>query len=222
MTALALVVTGAGVGYAFLYGHLTPAARVLVAVYLVIALATVLERTTDRGAWLLGLLALLAAPVLLAVGADFAPAEKRVGLLVLLYLYSAGAAGGLVLELLQDKKYAVELPSTRLPPDNTPASTASPEIQRTGPMWNLGFLSRMVIGGLSGVALVPLLSEVGNANGLGPLEPAALGWALVAGSTAPAVWSRLAGMVGDRLSQSETNKDKDVASGQMRSGHGVG
>ncbi|MDQ3789339.1 MAG: hypothetical protein M3422_19100 [Actinomycetota bacterium] len=183
VAAEVLVGVVAVAGFAVLYGRMTPAGRVFVALFLAIAVAAVLTRRVNRAVWFLGLLALGAAPVLLVVAADLVEGAARADLLALLGLYCAGALGGLVLELLTDDLYRLELPSRANPGDGKPLQC------------NLGFLSRMTVGGLSGITLVTLFGQVGNVGDTPPTGTAALVWALAAGATSPAVWTRVAAVV---------------------------
>jgi len=63
------------------------------------------------GAWLLGILLLVTAPALLLLATDRSTGDLRSALESLVFVYAAGAMGGLVLELLSGKLYWLEMPS---------------------------------------------------------------------------------------------------------------
>jgi hypothetical protein len=145
-------------------------------------------RGTVHTVWLAGIVAVITPVVLLLLAQTFVDGDSRTGLRGLIYLYAAGTLGGLVLELLQQKRYVLEKPCL-IP---RPAAEGDESVLREGPMWHLGFLSRMFIGGLAGAALVTLIGSVlGNLHVGSATEPGALVWAIVAGSAAPAVWKLL-------------------------------
>lgn len=177
---------------------LLPAAgRVLALAYLALVLAGLALRGTVYTVWVAGVLTVLTPVALVLLATVFVTGDARTGLRGLVYLYVAGTLGGLVLELLQQKRYVLEKPTLvkQAQAGRRPA-VRDASVVRDGPMWHLGFLSRMFMGGLAGAALVTLIGSVlgdltvGNATG-----PTALIWALVAGSTAPAVWKLLDDMV---------------------------
>jgi hypothetical protein len=171
---------------------LPTAGRGLALGYLALLLAGLVLSGTVYTVWLAGVVTVLTPVALMLLAMVFTTGDARVGLHGLIYLYIAGTLGGLVLELLQQKRYVLEKPAlVRKKPGRD-----NETVVRDGPLWHLGFLSRMFIGGLAGAALVTLIGSVlgdlsiGNAT-----EPTALVWAVVAGSGAPAVWKLLSDMV---------------------------
>jgi hypothetical protein len=171
---------------------LPTAGRGLALGYLALVLAGLVLRGSVYTVWLAGVVTVITPVALMLLAMVFTTGDARAGLHGLSYLYVAGSLGGLVLELLQQKRYVLEKPALvrRKPGRDTET------VVRDGPLWHLGFLSRMFIGGLAGAALVTLIGSVlgdltiGNAT-----DPTALVWAVVAGSGAPAVWKLLSDMV---------------------------
>jgi hypothetical protein len=160
-----------------------------------------LLRDTPGGAWLVGILLVSGVPVFLLLAMDIVPqGDTREGIRGLIYLYVAGAFGGLVLELLQDSRHAIELPS----PVEQDASAGAKNRRRSGPMWSFGFLSRLIVGGLAGLALVTVIGTFADPGFLftegrpSATEPDGLVWALLAGSVAPVVWDKVGTVVGGR------------------------
>jgi hypothetical protein len=171
---------------------LPKAGQVLALAYLALLLAGLVLRGTVYTVWLAGVVIVLTPVAGMLLAMVFTTGDARTGLHGLIYLYGAGSFGGLVLELLQQKRYVLEKPAlvTEAVADD------SDTVVRTGPVWHLGFLSRMFIGGLAGAALVTLIGSVlGNLNVGNATGPSALVWAVVAGSAAPAVWKLLSDMV---------------------------
>lgn len=188
LTVLAL---GAA-GYA-LWTYLALPGRLMLTGCLGLLLASVLLRGSRYIVWLIGVAAVLAPAALLLLAHRFAAeAADRTAIIGMLQLYGAGMVGGLVLELLEDKRYVLEKPYLDTRPDNLRKDT----MVRSGPRWNLGFLSRLLIGGLAAVVLVTLFGTlVGNFDVAQASQPAALASAVATGSAAPAVWKRLSDAV---------------------------
>ena len=171
---------------------LPKAGQVLALSYLALVLAGLALRGTVYTVWVAGVVTVLTPVALMLLAMVFTTGDAHTGLHGLIYLYVAGSLGGLVLELLQQKRYVLEKPALvrKKPSDDNDT------VVRDGPLWHLGFLSRMFIGGLAGAALVTLIGSVlGNLNIGNATEPTALVWAVVAGSAAPAVWKLLSDMV---------------------------
>jgi hypothetical protein len=176
--AFALVVVAvAMLGWAVL--PLLPVPGRLLAVgYLALIVAGLVLRGTVYTVWLAGVMAVITPIVLLLLAQAFVDGDARTGLRGLIYLYGAGMLGGLVLELLQQKRYVLEKPCLITERVANDADT----VVREGPMWHFGFLARLFIGGLAGAALVTLIGSVlGNLNVGSATEPGALVWAVVAG-----------------------------------------
>jgi len=171
---------------------------VILTVLAAVIISIVLLRDKGGGPWLFGLLLVSGIPVFLLLAMGIVPeAETREGIRGFIYLYAAGAVGGLVQELVH--RHHVELPSvTPPPPPPPPGSSPAP----AGPLWNLGFLSRMLVGGLAGLVVVTLIGQFDSTVGIfattsaqGATQPAGLVWALVAGAAAPAVWDKVRTML---------------------------
>jgi predicted outer membrane lipoprotein len=178
------LLTGPGV-----FPHSHGGLVLLVVLVLMIASAVPL-RDKAGGAWLVGLLLVAAVPIVLSLALSIIEeGDTREGIRGMIYLYVAGSFGGLVLELLQNSSHSIELPYV-VKPDPT-ASVSG------GPVWCLGFLSKLIVGGLAGLALVTVVGTVADpeflftADQADPTKPEGLVWALVAGSVAPAVWKKL-------------------------------
>lgn len=196
-TVLVVIALGA-LGWALVSVLSTPGKLIAVA-YLLLLSAGVMLRGSGYSVWVAGVLAVASPAALLLLAQQLAtdPAV-RTAFAGLLYLYGAGVVGGLILELLQDKRYVLERPYLDTSSNNLP-SPADHEVVRTGPRWNLGFLSRLVAGGVAGLTLVSLLgSTVGDLDISQATQPAALGWAVAAGAAAPAVWKQFSDMVINR------------------------
>ena len=168
----------------------TNGALIIVVVLAAVIAAAVCLREKPGGAWLLGLLLVSGVPMFLLLALGIVPeGETREGIRGLVYLYVAGAFGGLVLELLQERRYCIELPSVTL--DNQGGGVRVDDGR--GRMWRIGFLSRVLVGGLAGLALVTVVGTLADSSGFlfttkrpGATEPDGLVWALLAGSVAPA------------------------------------
>jgi predicted outer membrane lipoprotein len=178
------LLTGPGV-----FPHSHGGLVLLVVLVLVIAAAVPL-RDKAGGAWLVGLLLVAAVPIVLSLALSVVEeGETREGIRGMVHLYVAGAFGGLVLELLQDSRHSIELPYVV---KQVPTAGAN-----GGPVWCLGFLSKLLVGGLAGLALVTVVGTVADpeflftADQANPTKPEGLVWALVAGSVAPTVWKKL-------------------------------
>lgn len=160
--------------------------------------------TTDAAAWASGLLAIAAMPLLIwAAGAtvlkDLAP---------WIAIYGAGAAGGLVLELMRSK-WRVELPSRRDEQTPDEASDFTPH----GPRLDVGFLGRMTTGGIAApVFLIIYSALIESVTGpeLKALaeRPDTFAWGVLIGFSSPAAWAAGEGWVKGRLALVQQKLDK--------------
>ncbi len=176
-------------------------------------------------AWFFGLLAAAGIPGLLLLAAPFAPDTAADALRGWILVYTAGALGGLVLELTVGRG-RLELPSVSprekatpppaLHPDNPdPAADADPpaadepaaqesDFAPYGTRLDLGFLARMILGGLAAAAFTVLFQSVSDNFSVDSLGAQArqldtLAWAVVIGVSAPAVWRAAKSLVDGKI-----------------------
>ena len=149
-----------------------------------------------------------AGSVLLALGAAAAPVVGAAldggTLSSWTRIYVAGAAGGLVLELLMSRGQ-IELPGLALRGEASADDPRRPLLTQV----DLGVLARLVLGGLAAVVVVMIGAASGAEEPAEALERAAqsdlaVAWAIAIGSSSIAVWKAIQRIVQARLDALET------------------
>ena len=218
-------------------------------------------------AWFMGVVAVLLIPGLLKLGAQFILGDARAAMEAWIYVYSAGAVGGLVVELIRGRggldfpvgeppsvhrvaasplaaqpmgngmepasagspagypaaggvadpaagppgatapatALAVASPAAFSAPETVPANGAAPEPTERGGRIDIGFFSRMTMGGIAAAAaLIVVRIVVGDTQPghflASALRLDTLAGAAMIGMIAPAVWSGTQTLVESRFS----------------------
>lgn len=156
--------------------------------------------------WLLGGLALLGAPVALWAMQGMgwgAPALDPIR--AWLPVYFAGAAGGLVLELLKGQG-RIELPSSSVAVQQVLENELDSDFAPFGPRIDIGVFSRLTMGAFAAVVFMILSASVVDGATVEQLAASAarvdtLAWAIAIGATSSAVWVALQEAVTSRANR---------------------
>jgi hypothetical protein len=185
----------------------------LVVILIVGAMYLAVTRGPLFWAWALGVTAILLTPALLSLGGALG-GEARPVFYHWIYVYCAGAVGGLVLELLIGRG-RLELPSVVAPDPASPSSGAPPisggqsdpvddPFSPYGTRFDIGFFARITLGGVAAAAFVVLIHAATKKTDIQTLSQVAkhfdtLGLAAIIGAVAITAWKSAEAIANSRL-----------------------